>query len=107
MTPPENTEKYESAVRNWTVQNLKADKDFMAACRDDVEFREYVVYHRPDMRNDKQPKIKFLGLGHSKVPATDKSETEPSFTGPEDEPAGIPRAVQYYRDVVKMRDGLL
>ena len=80
MTTAENIEKYQSAVRNWTVQNLKADKEFMAACRDDEDFKDYVLYHRPDMANDSRPKIKFLGLSHSKVPDEPESpqiEPEP------------------------------
>ena len=99
MTTQELIEKYQTAVRNWTVQNLKADKDFMRDCREDEDFREYVLCHRPDMANDKGPRIKFLGLAHDKVPEEVES--------PQIEPEPVDKKVQYYRDVVKMRDNLL
>jgi hypothetical protein len=80
MTLQEKIDKYQTAVRNWTVENLKADKDFMRDCREDVEFRDYVLSIRPDMANEKQHRIKFLGLNHNKVP------TEPETPQIEPEP---------------------
>lgn len=99
MTTGELIAKYETAVRNWTVQNLKADTDFMRDCREDEDFRDYVLYHRPDMANDKGHKIKFLGLAHDKVPVDQESA--------EIEPEPVDKKVQFYRDVVKIRDNLL
>ena len=66
MTLQENIAKYESNVRNWTVANLKLDGDFMKLCREDEAFREYVLSARPEMANEKAPKMNFLGLGHTK-----------------------------------------
>ena len=68
MTLEENIAKYESDVRNFTVANLKGDPDFMALCREDEAFRKYVLSVRPEMANEKRPKMKFLGLDHRKVP---------------------------------------
>ena len=68
MTLQENIAKYESNVRNWDVKHLKNDPDFMKLCREDGQFRDYVLSVRPDMSNDKGYRMKFLGLDHSKVP---------------------------------------
>jgi hypothetical protein len=51
--------KYQSAVRNHTVGNLKADVDFMKACRKNEDFRDYVLSVRPDMASCKQHVTKF------------------------------------------------
>lgn len=42
-------------VRNWSVANLKADKDFMADSTADREFRDWVLSQRPDMARKKNP----------------------------------------------------
>ena len=80
MTLDENIARYESNVRNFTVANLKADPEFMALCREDEQFRLWVLCQRPNMANEKRPKIKFLGLAGNKAPTDVKSpqiEPEP------------------------------
>jgi hypothetical protein len=99
MTLQENIDKYESNVRNFTVANLKADPEFMQACRDDVELREWVLAQRPDMRNEKQPKMKFLGVASSKGQVTDKSpQIEPEPVEKISKTAQIMKDLKAYKD---------
>lgn len=102
MTLQEFKDEYASNVRNYTVANLKGNPVFMKLCRDFPEIKSWVLSQRQDMANEKGPRIKFLGLGHSKVPPAEKTSViEPE---PVEE---VPKKIQYYRDVVEMRDGLL
>ena len=50
---------HRSKVANWTVANLKADDDFMADCRDDDDFRGWVLDERPDMAKPERFKMRF------------------------------------------------
>lgn len=60
--------KWQTEINNWTVHNLKADDEFMADSINYPDFCQYVLRVKPEMKRDKAPRIKFLGLGHGKVP---------------------------------------
>lgn len=65
--------KWKTELDNWTVQNLKSDDEFMADSTNYPEFAAYVLRVKPKMRRDRPPKMKFLGLDHSKVPVEPES----------------------------------
>ncbi len=73
MTLDELKEAWHDEIHNWDVKNLRAEDEFMAYSFHYQEFAAYALLVRPELSNDKQPKIHFLGLGHSKVP--DEPET--------------------------------
>lgn len=94
MTLDENIARYESNVRNWTVANLKLDPDFMKLCREDEAFRLWVLCQRPDMKNEKRPKMKFLGLDVAKTP----KDTKQPDADPEP-PENISKTGQIIKDL--------
>ena len=49
MTLAEFKTEYAANVRNWTVANLKADDDFMELCRNNDQFKAWVLLKKPDM----------------------------------------------------------
>ena len=64
-TLQDNQAFHAQKVRNFTVANLKADADFMQLCRDDRDFRDWVLEQRPDMaKKPPEPafKMKFKGI---------------------------------------------
>jgi L-asparaginase/Glu-tRNA(Gln) amidotransferase subunit D len=76
MTLQEYKAKWSDEISNWSVKNLKADDEFMADCFNYPEFAAYILSARPEMathRPDKQPKIKFLGLGGTSAGSTEKT----------------------------------
>jgi hypothetical protein len=111
MTLQELQAKYAGLVHRQSAKELKANPLFMKACRENEDFKQWVLSKKPTMATVRVHQAKFLGLAGSKAPSDVKSPViepdEPLFSGPEDEPADIPRAVQYYRDVEKLRDKLL
>ena len=98
MTLADNIAKYESNIRNFTVANLKLDGDFMKLCREDEEFRCYVLSVKPEMANEKRPKIKFLGL------ASTKGQIEPKEPAIEPEPVEeISKTAKIMKDLKALR----
>ena len=63
MTLQELIQKWKVEIANWDVKNLKADDEFMADCINYGEFAEYVLSVKPEIKSNRPPKIKFLGLG--------------------------------------------
>lgn len=104
--------EYESNVRNWTVANLKADTDFMAHCRDNEEFRDYVLFNRPDMENREPMPVKFRrptgivadGEAKAEKPLTAKLGSLPAETEPP-----LSKTAQIFKDLLgyKEKQGFL
>jgi hypothetical protein len=93
MTLEEFKTEYASNIRNYTVANLKADREFMRLCRDFPELRDWVLSEKPDMANEDSPKIKFRRPDG--IPGVQAEK--PAHVEPED----VPKVVKHYRDVVK------
>ena len=68
MTLEEYKDKHHVKIHLWAVEKLRADKEFMKDSRDCEDGRDWALRQKPDLKHDKQPKMKFLGLDHSKVP---------------------------------------
>jgi hypothetical protein len=79
MTLADKQALHRDKVRNWTVKNLKADKDFMEDCVESPDLRGWVLGQRPDMAKEEAYKIKFLGL----KPPTPPIEEKPAHVDPE------------------------
>ena len=101
MTLADNQAIHRTKVRNWTLENLRADKVFKALCREDEEFFAWVLDQRPDMTR-KTPvaafKPKFLGL-HPIQPEPAKVQPAKREAVIE-EVEEVNKTVQLYRDVV-------
>ena len=87
-------------IRNWTVANLKADKDFMRDCRDDPEFRGWCLSQRADLKREPNPyKVKFKK--REKFVPEVVEETKPEEPEPVEK---LSKTAQLIKDVFKYRD---
>jgi len=100
---PQDQENWKSNIINWTPENLKADSEFMRLSGD-RDFAAWAFSLKPELKRKREPKIKFLGL---KPTAEKEPEKTVAVQIVEEVVEEVPKAVQFFRDVVKMRDGLL
>jgi len=107
MTLDDLIAKYAGLIQRQSALELKGNPVFMRACRENAEFRQWVLDRKPTMATVKIPPVEFLGLASTKGGVevkTPQIEAEPvaerSQSGRE-VVAEIPRAVQLYRDVVE------
>lgn len=80
MTLEEYKDKHHVKIHLWTVEKLRADKEFMKDSRDCEEGKDWALRQKPDLKHEKQPKIKFLGLASTKGRVAEKTpqiEPEP------------------------------
>lgn len=73
MTLQQLKQKWQSELRNFTVDNLKEEDEFMADCMHYPEYRDYILRIRPEMRRKRPPKMKFRRPEGNKVPTDDKT----------------------------------
>jgi len=92
---PQDKQNWESNIRNWTVENLKDNDEFMELSKD-RDFAVWALSIKPELKRNRPAKMKFLGL----KPTVEK---EPEKIVPvKIEPVEkVPVAVQRYREVVQ------
>jgi hypothetical protein len=75
MTLQENIAKYAGIVHRQSAKELKDNPKFMKACRENGEFKQWVLDRKPTMATVKVSKIKFRRPDDVIVPVDHKEPT--------------------------------
>jgi len=71
MTLQEYKDKHHVKIHLWTVEKLRADKEFMKDSRDCEEGKDWALRQKPDLKHEKPPRIKFRRpegiIGHTET----------------------------------------
>jgi hypothetical protein len=102
MTLEDLTAKYAGLIHRQSAAELKANPVFMKACRENEDFREYVLSQKPTMATVKVSGIKFKRpdgiIGHTEPKQAQIERVDVKEPEPVEE---VSKAVQLYREVVE------
>jgi hypothetical protein len=76
MTLADLITKYAGLVHRNSALELKQNPVFMRECRENEEFQQYVIDHKPTITTVRLPSVKFKHPGGTIIPATAQIDAE-------------------------------